>query len=52
MKSLRAILFKDIAVEWRNKEAISSMFMFGVLTMVIFSIVFGRFAGMPSDGLP
>lgn len=23
-----------------------------VLTMVIFSIVFGRFAGMPSDGLP
>src|SRR6185436_12139279 len=37
MKSLRAILFKDIAVEWRNKEAISSMFMFGVLTMVIFN---------------
>jgi lipopolysaccharide transport system permease protein len=23
-----------------------------VLTMVIFSVVFGRFAGMPSDGLP
>ena len=37
MKSLRAILFKDIAIEWRNKEAISSMFMFGVLTMVIFN---------------
>src|SRR5262249_14844348 len=40
MKSLTAIIFKDIAVEWRNKESISSMFMFGVLTMVIFNYAF------------
>ena len=37
---LTSIISKDIAVEWRNKEAISSMFMFGVLTMVIFNYAF------------
>jgi heme exporter protein B len=40
MKSITAVLFKDIAVEWRNKESVSSMFMFGVLTMVIFNYTF------------
>jgi len=40
MTPLTAIIFKDIAVEWRNKESISSMFMFGVLTMVIFNYAF------------
>jgi len=37
---LTSIISKDIAVEWRNKESISSMFMFGVLTMVIFNYAF------------
>jgi heme exporter protein B len=40
MKSLRAIIVKDIAVESRNKESVSSMFMFGVLTMVVFNYTF------------
>jgi heme exporter protein B len=40
MMPLTSIIFKDIAVEWRNKEAISSMFMFGFLTMVIFNYAF------------
>jgi heme exporter protein B len=40
VKSIRAIIFKDIAVEWRNKESVSSMFMFGVLTLVIFNYAF------------
>ena len=40
MKSLRALFFKDIVIEWRNKETVSSMFMFGVLTLVIFNYAF------------
>jgi len=40
MKSISSLFFKDIVVEWRNKEAVSSMFMFGVLTLVIFSYAF------------
>jgi len=40
MTTLTSIIFKDIAVEWRNKESVSSMFMFGVLTMVIFNYAF------------
>src|SRR5215831_15905701 len=37
---LTSIISKDIAVEWRNKESISSMFMFGILSMVIFNYAF------------
>ncbi len=37
MKSLSAIIYKDIVVEMRNKESISSMLMFGLLTIVIFN---------------
>src|SRR5579871_4577133 len=37
---LTSIIFKDIAVEWRNKESFSSMWMFGVLTMAIFNYAF------------
>src|ERR1051326_20194 len=40
MMPLGSIVFKDITVEWKNKESISSMFMFGVLTMVIFNYAF------------
>ena len=40
MKPLSSIFFKDIAIEWRNKESISSMFMFGLLSLVIFSYAF------------
>jgi heme exporter protein B len=40
MKPLTAIIFKDIVIELRNKEAISSMMMFGLLVLVIFSFAF------------
>ena len=40
MKPVSAIIHKDVAIEFRNKESISSMFMFGVLTMVIFNYAF------------
>jgi heme exporter protein B len=40
MTPLTSIIFKDIAVEWRNKESLSSMCMFGILTMVIFNYAF------------
>jgi heme exporter protein B len=40
MKPLAAIVFKDIVIELRNKEAISSMMMFGLLVLVIFSFAF------------
>ena len=40
MKGLRAIIIKDIVVELRNKESVSSMLMFGLLAIVIFNFVF------------
>ncbi len=40
MKALRAIIFKDIVVEMRNKESVSSMLMFGLLSIVIFNFAF------------
>ena len=40
MKPLFAIVHKDIAIEFRNKESISSMFWFGLLVLVIFSFSF------------
>jgi len=45
MKSISPILFKDIAIEWRNKESISSMFMFGLLSLVIFNYAFESSGG-------
>jgi heme exporter protein B len=35
-----SIIFKDIIIEMRNKESISSMIMFGVLVLVIFNFAF------------
>ena len=40
MKPVFAIVHKDIAIEFRNKESISSMFWFGLLVLVIFSFSF------------
>jgi heme exporter protein B len=40
MKPLAAIVFKDIVIELRSKESISSMLMFGILVLVIFMFAF------------
>src|SRR5207244_4115555 len=40
MKSMSAIIFKDIVIEMRNKESITSMLMFGVLVLVVFQFAF------------
>ena len=40
MKSITAIIFKDIVIELRSKESISSMLMFGILVLVIFMFAF------------
>src|SRR5438067_7827229 len=40
MKPITAIIFKDIVIELRSKESISSMLMFGILVLVIFMFAF------------
>jgi heme exporter protein B len=40
LKPLAAIIFKDIVIEMRSKESISSMLMFGILVLVIFMFAF------------
>jgi heme exporter protein B len=40
MKPIVAIVHKDVAIEFRNKESISSMLWFGLLVLVIFSFSF------------
>ena len=40
MKSIAAIIFKDIVIEMRSKESISSMLMFGILVLVVFIFAF------------
>jgi heme exporter protein B len=40
MKPLTAILVKDIAIEWRKKEAFSSMLLFGLLVVVTSTFAF------------
>jgi heme exporter protein B len=40
MKALAAIVAKDIAIEYRNKEAFGSMLLFGLLVVVTFSFAF------------
>jgi heme exporter protein B len=40
VKPVSAILFKDIVIELRNKETISSMMMFGLLVLVVFNFAF------------
>jgi heme exporter protein B len=40
MKPVTAIIHKDVAIEFRNKESLSSMLWFGLLVLVIFSFSF------------
>jgi len=40
LKPITAIVFKDILIEMRSKESISSMLMFGILVLVIFMFAF------------
>lgn len=40
MRALTAIFFKDIVIEMRSKESISSMLMFGILVLVVFMFAF------------
>src|SRR2546429_5011987 len=40
MKPVTAIIFKGIVIEMRSKESVSSMLMFGVLVLTIFSFAF------------
>jgi heme exporter protein B len=54
MKAISSIFFKDIVIEWRNKESISSMFMFGLLSLVIFNYAFdpsGAERGLLTPGI-
>jgi len=40
LRPITAIVFKDVAIEYRNKEAFSSMLLFGLLVVVVFSFAF------------
>jgi heme exporter protein B len=40
MRPVTAIVFKDIAIEYRNKEAFTSMLLFGLLVIIVFSFAF------------
>jgi len=40
MSPVMAIVFKDIVIEMRSKESVSSMLMFGILVLTIFSFAF------------
>src|SRR5262245_12061605 len=40
MRPITAIIFKDIVIEMRSKESVSSMLMFGILVFVIFMFAF------------
>jgi len=40
MRPITAIVFKDVAIEYKNKEAFSSMLLFGLLVVVVFSFAF------------
>jgi heme exporter protein B len=40
MRPMTAIVFKDVVIEMRSKEAITSMLMFGILVLVIFMFAF------------
>jgi heme exporter protein B len=40
LRALAAIVFKDIVIEMRSKESITSMLMFGILVLVVFMFAF------------
>jgi heme exporter protein B len=39
-RQLAAILAKEIAVEWRTREALSAMLVFGLLVLIVFNFAF------------
>lgn len=49
MRPIAAIIFKDVVIEMRSKESISSMLMFGILVLVIFMFAFA--AGSLEKGM-
>jgi len=46
MKPFSSIIIKDIVIELRNKESLSSMLMFGLMVLVVFNFAFAA-AGVP-----
>ena len=38
MRAALAILMKDVRIEWRTRESLTSMFVLGVLLLVVFSV--------------
>ena len=40
MRPVAAIVAKDIAIEYKNKEAFTSMLLFGLLVVVVFTFAF------------
>jgi len=44
MRPATAIIVKDVIIELRNKESLSSMLMFGLMVLIVFNFAFGRSA--------
>lgn len=40
--TIKTVIWKDILLEWRNKQITPSIFVFGLLTLVIFNFVLGE----------
>jgi ABC-type transport system involved in cytochrome c biogenesis permease component len=40
LKIISAIFVKDMRVEWRNREALASMCVFGILVVFLFNFAF------------
>ena len=38
MRGAGAILLKDLRIEWRTKESLASVFVLGVLLLVVFTV--------------
>jgi heme exporter protein B len=51
MSPIAAIVFKDIAIEYKNKEVFSSMLLFGILVVVVFSFAFEAADGTALEAL-
>ena len=48
MRPVAAIVAKDIAIEYKNKEAFTSMLLFGLLVVVVFTFAFEDRTAKPS----
>ena len=40
LKTISAIFVKDLRVEWRNRETLASMCVFGILVVFLFNFAF------------